>query len=147
MRIRMHYGIAVVVAMAALVLPAGSAQAAVHPPTAQPAELGPMDNAGKLEIIAPETVRRGATWDLTVRIAEVQSQGGVAGPTLVLLTDLTGLGGVQILRPVSIASMTGTQQERIAKNVRPGRYLIRVVFQDSWTRRESTALRPITVTR
>lgn len=123
------------------------AQSHVRQPIAQPAELGPMDDAGRLELVAPASVRRGAAWALTVNIAEVQVQGGGYGTTMVLLTDLTGLGAVQILRPVTIAARTGTQEERIAKSIKPGRYLIRVVFRDGWTKSESTALTPITVTR
>ena len=107
----------------------------------------PAHGAGILQVTAPTSVKRGEAWDLTVTLTDFPTQGTGAGPTMILLTDYSGMNPVQILRPVSLAARTGTVVEKVAKKVRPGSYLIRVLFKDGWTKSESTSLTPITVTR
>lgn len=143
---------ALALALAAGALLIGALPAHAAAPQATHAEIAPADQnpftrAGTVEIVAPASVKRGTTWPLTVNITNVPAQVTGAGPTMIILTDTTGFGGKQILRPVTIAGRTGTVQQKIGKAIPPGTYLMRVFFKDSWTHNESRADQLITVTR
>ena len=134
-----------------LVTGASTAAFAAAPQAARteiaPANQNPQTRGGVLEIVAPASVKRGTTWPLTINLSNLPTQGMGAGPTMIILTDTTGFGGKQILRPVTIAGTTGSVQEKIAKTIPPGTYLIKVFYMDSWSRDQSSAEQVIQVTR